>query len=176
MRISVERFGDGLRVRMRLDVDRRRWLVTRVAMVLLAVIGVVTGVWALAAPAAWFRSFPFGLNWVPMDGPYNQHLAVDAGAFFLALGVLAALAAAAADSLLCRVTGVGWLVFGIPHLLYHAAHRPADMSGAGFALMLIAAALMVLIAAAAVVAAPRGRVPLRDPAPMDIRLPGRRNG
>ncbi|MQY26492.1 hypothetical protein [Nocardia aurantia] len=175
MRISVERFGDGLRVRMRLDVDRRRWLVTRIATALLAVIGVVTGVWALAAPAAWFRSFPFGLNWVPMGGPYNQHLAVDAGAFFLALGVLAAIAFALADSLLSRVTGVVWLVFGVPHLIYHASHR-ADMSAAGFTVMLIAAALMVAIAAAAVIAAPRGRVPLRDPAPMNIRLPGRRNG
>jgi hypothetical protein len=161
---------------MRLEVDRRRWLITRVAMALLAVIGVVTGAWALLAPAAWFRSYPFGLNWVPMDGPYNQHLAVDAGAFFLALGVLAAIAAVAADSLLCRVTAVGWLVFGVPHLVYHAAHRPMDMSAGGFALMVIAAAAMVVIAAVALLAAPRGRVPLRDPAPMNIRLPGRRNG
>ncbi|WP_051499136.1 hypothetical protein [Nocardia sp. BMG51109] len=174
MRISVQRAGDSLRVRMRWDVNRRRWLITTVALWFLAVQGVVVGLWAIVAPGAWYRSFPgFGLNWVAGDGPYNHHLAADVGAFFLGLAVVTAAALYYGDSLLGRVAGLGWLVFGVPHLIYHAAHKPAEMSTGNYTFSLIAALLLPVAGAAALLAAPRERVQLRDPAPWTIRIPRR---
>ncbi|MGW0353863.1 hypothetical protein [Nocardia nova] len=176
MRISVHGTGEGVRVRMRLDVNRRRWLITRISLWLLAINGVVVGLWALLLPEPWFRSFPgFGLNWVGMDGPYNHHLATDVGAFFLGFGAVSLAALYYRDSVVARVAGIGWLVFGIPHLIYHAAHKPEQMSGGNFTLSLIAAVLLPALAAAVVVAAPRERAQLRDPAPMNIRFPRRRS-
>jgi len=47
------------------------------------------GAWALFAPVSWYDSFPgLGLRWLPVLGPYNEHLARDVGAFFLALTAL----------------------------------------------------------------------------------------
>ncbi len=48
----------------------------------------VTGLWAVLAPLAWFDDFPgLGPSLIAADPPYNQHLATDAGAGFLATGV-----------------------------------------------------------------------------------------
>ncbi len=176
MRISVHGTGEGVRVRMRLDADRRRWSITWIALGLLTATGVIVGLWAVLLPETWYRSFPgLGANWVSSDGPFNHHLATDTGAFFLGFGAMGLAAMYYRDSLAARVSGIGWLVFGIPHLIYHAAHKPAGMSGGGFALEVIAAALLPILAAAVVIAAPRQRTRLRDPAPMNIRFPGRRS-
>ncbi|MFI5782004.1 hypothetical protein [Nocardia sp. NPDC051570] len=176
MRISVQRAGDNLRVRMRWDVNRRRWLITEIALGLLTVIGAVVGVWAAFAPQAWYRSFPgFGMHWVSMDGPYNHHLAVDVGAYFLGLAAVSGAALYYGDSLLARVAGLGWAVFGVIHLVYHASHMPADMSSGSYVLMLISVVLLPVLGLTAILAAPRERVKLRDPEPMTFRLPQRRN-
>ncbi|GAB2690795.1 hypothetical protein [Nocardia thraciensis] len=171
MRISVQRAGDSLRVRMRLDVNRRRWLITNISLWVTAVIGAFTGLWAVFAPAAWFRGFPgLGLNWVAADGPYNHHLAGDVGAFFLAMAAVTAAALYFGDSLLARVAGLGWLVFGVPHLVYHLAHKPAELSTSSYTLSLIGSILLPAAGLAAMLAAPRERTQLRDPAPWTIRL------
>ncbi|WP_280363254.1 hypothetical protein [Nocardia wallacei] len=175
MRISVQRAGDNLRVRMRLDVNRRRWLITTIGLWLLALAGAITGLWAVVAPATWFRAYPgLGLNWVAADGPFNQHLSADVGAFFLALAAVSGAALYYGDSLLARAAGLGWLVFGVPHLIYHLAHKPAEMSTGNYVFSLIAALLLPVAGAVVLIAAPRERVQLRDPAPLTIRLPGRK--
>jgi len=176
MRISIQRTGDDLRVRMRLDIKRRRRLIAQAALWFLTVVSAVYGLWAIIAPAAWYRSLPgFGLNWVAMDGPYNHHLTSDVGALFLAMAVMTAAALFYADGLLARVAGAGWAVFGIPHFLYHAFHHPDGMSTGGFLFMVIAIALVPILGLIAVFVTPRERLPLRDPAPMTFRLPRRRN-
>ena len=176
MRISIQRTGDDLRVRMRLDAQRRRRLAALTALWILAIQGVIIGLWALLAPMLWYRDFPgFGLNWVAMDGPYNHHLTSDVGALFLALAVMTAAALFYADGLPARVAGAGWTVFGIPHLLYHAFHHPDGMSTGGFVFMAVAIALVPILGLIAVFVTPRERLPLRDPAPMNFRLPRRRH-
>lgn len=176
MRISMHGSGDGVRVRLRLDVHRRRWLITRISLGLLALTGIYTGVWAVLFPASWYRSYPgLGLDWVAADGPFNHHLAADVGAFFLGFGVLSLAALYYRDSLVARVAGIGWLVMGVPHVIYHAAHRPEQLGSANYALSLFAALLLPVLAAVVVMAAPRERVQLRDPAPINLRFPRRRN-
>ncbi|MCM6777645.1 hypothetical protein NDR87_29695 [Nocardia sp. CDC159] len=176
MRISVQRAGDNLRVRMRLDVNRRRWLITQICLGALVAIGLFTGLWAALAPESWYRSFPgFGLTWVSVDGPYNHHLATDVGAFFLGLTAVTAAALYYGDSLLARVAGLGWLVFGTIHLIYHVAHKPGEMPTGSYVLSLLSVVLLPALGLAALLAAPRERIRLRDPAPMTFRLPRRRN-
>jgi hypothetical protein len=102
-----------------MTTSTRRW-----AAGILAAIATYVGAWALAAPTDWWVSFPgAGRHWLPMLGPYNEHLARDVGALYLALAVLTIGAAVRpADGYLARLTGLAWLVFGVPHMIYHLVH------------------------------------------------------
>ncbi|WP_225726999.1 MULTISPECIES: hypothetical protein [unclassified Nocardia] len=114
MRISVRGDSGGVQVRMHLDRQRWRWLATRILLAVLAVQGVVIGLWAVVLPHSFYEGFPgLGMHWIAQDGPYNHHLATDAGAFFLALGVVAAAAAYLNTGNAARLAGLGWLVFAV---------------------------------------------------------------
>lgn len=95
-----------------------------IALAILAVNAVVLGGWALVAPASFYRSFPGGgRSWVSIDGPYNEHLLRDVGGLNLALLVLTVAALYLRQPLVTRLTGLVWLPFALPHLIYHVAHR-----------------------------------------------------
>ena len=104
----------------------------RVVLGLLALAAFGTGIWAYVAPANWYATFPgLGLRWLPQLGPYDEHLAADVGAMFLAFGVLTAFAfVRAGDHRVLRATGLSWLVFNVLHLIYHLGmlgmYRPTD--------------------------------------------------
>lgn len=99
---------------------------TRSALWILCAAAAFVGVWALLAPRSFYSGFPgAGHHWIKVDGAYNEHLIRDVGSLYLALLVLTAAAARRMEPPLVRVAGVVWLVFGIPHLAYHALHlRP----------------------------------------------------
>lgn len=102
--------------------DRQR-PVTRVLLTVLALIGIAPGIWAAAAPESFYYDFPaIRSAWVSGDGPYNEHLLRDVGAFFLAMGVLAAFAAVSGSMLAARLAGTAWLVFSGIHAAYHLTH------------------------------------------------------
>ncbi|MFE7074493.1 hypothetical protein ACFU96_30850 [Streptomyces sp. NPDC057620] len=90
----------------------------------LGVTALYTGAWAYFAPREWHAGFPgFGMSWLPQLGPYNEHLAKDAGAMFLALAVLTAIALRSVrNNRLVQTTGAVWLVFNVLHLGYHMQH------------------------------------------------------
>jgi len=97
--------------------------VTRIILIALALFGLVPGAWAAAAPESFYWDFPkIRSAWVSSDGPFNEHLIRDIGAFFLALGVLALLAAISGRLLAARLAGTAWLVFGTVHAAYHFMH------------------------------------------------------
>ncbi|MEU6130641.1 hypothetical protein ABZ805_15815 [Saccharopolyspora sp. NPDC047091] len=100
--------------------------VDRACLVVLLLVGAGTGVWAFAAPASWHGSFPgFGLDWLPRTGPYNEHLARDVGAMFLALAVLSGAALRRIDdAALTRAAGAAWLVFNALHFGFHSTMLP----------------------------------------------------
>lgn len=104
----------------------------RIATVVgLAVPNLVTGLWAVLAPRNWFENFPgLGPALVAGTPPFNAHLAADAGAGFLATGVALACAAATARRSDLRLALVAYLVFTVPHAVYHAAHDAPALSGA----------------------------------------------
>jgi hypothetical protein len=106
-----------------------RWV--RSALVALAVPQLVVGGWALVDPQSWFDRFP-GVDprLVAAEPPYNQHLATDAGAGFLAVGVALLLAGLLARREAVLVALIAFLVHAVPHLGYHAAH-PSDLLTSG---------------------------------------------
>ncbi|WP_461088397.1 hypothetical protein [Spirosoma gilvum] len=83
----------------------------------------VPGIWAFGWPHDFYSHFPgFGHVWVAVDGPYNEHLVRDVGAFFLALTVLSSLALFAPHLVTARAVAISLLVFNVPHLWYHMGH------------------------------------------------------
>jgi len=92
----------------------------RFALIALAVPQLATGLWAVIDPSGWYDGFPGGgRNWVSVDGPFNHHLAGDAGAGFLATGVVLALAALWFERRVVQMALITLLAFAVPHFLYH---------------------------------------------------------
>lgn len=121
----------------------------RLVLTVLAASAAYVGVWALLAPRSFFASFPGGgRSWVAADGPFNEHLVRDVGALYLALLVVTLAAAVRPESGRVRLTGVAWLVFGVPHLAYHAAHLGLYEGGVDDVLHLVALGGTVALAAA----------------------------
>jgi len=97
--------------------------IARIILVAMALFGLVPGAWAAAAPESFYWDFPkIRSAWVSSDGPFNEHLIRDIGAFFLALGILALIAAISGRLLAARLAGMAWLVFGTVHAAYHFTH------------------------------------------------------
>jgi hypothetical protein len=126
--------------------------VIRPMLVALAVVGVVTGLWAAFAPRGFYDDFPGGgRSWVSADGPYNEHLVRDFGALNLALTAVTIVALVTLARPAVVAAALAWLVFGVLHLVYHARHLDVydtgDKVGTMAALALgVALPLVVLVA------------------------------
>jgi hypothetical protein len=97
--------------------------VTRLVLAFMAVGEVIIGAWAGFAPRSFYDDFPSsGRPWVSPDGPYNEHLVRDVGVLNLALAVVIVAALVWLSRPLVRATAVAWLVYSVPHLVYHARH------------------------------------------------------
>jgi len=95
----------------------------RVLLGILAVSGATVGGWAAFAPRAFYDKFPgLGQIWVAVDGPYNEHLVRDVGALNLALAVLSVCALLSLARSTIVAAALAWLVYGVPHFVYHARH------------------------------------------------------
>ena len=105
----------------------RHWRV--VALGILTVVAAQIGVWAQFFPESFYRSFPgAGRTWVSVDGPYNEHLVRDVGGLQLALASVTAAALVWGGVRLVRIAAIAWLLFGVPHYLYHLSHL-GDLDG-----------------------------------------------
>jgi hypothetical protein len=92
----------------------------RLGLVALGAPLLALGAWAVLAPRSWFDDFPGGgRHWVSALGPYNEHLATDVGAFFLAIGGLLIFAAVVLERRAIQMALGALLVFSIPHLVWH---------------------------------------------------------
>lgn len=97
--------------------------VIRAALAVLALTSLVLGVWATFAPRSFYDDFPgAGHHWVAVDGPYNEHLVRDFGALNLAITVVTLFALVALERVLVIAVALAWLVYQVPHLVYHARH------------------------------------------------------
>jgi len=135
-----------------------RPLLLRVLLAVLAWSALLVGAWATTAPRSFYDSFPGGGRaWVAVDGPYNQHLVGDVGALNLALLVVTVWALVTLTPVLIRVAAVAWLVYSLPHLLYHATHREpydtGDLAASLFGLtvnVVVPIVLLVLVSRSSV--------------------------
>jgi hypothetical protein len=93
----------------------------RLGLLLLGLPQLVIGIYALFFSRDFFRDFPFGRSWAAL-GPYNEHLVTDVGALFCAMGVIALFGAMRVDRSLSQAVALGWIVFTVPHLWFHASH------------------------------------------------------
>jgi hypothetical protein len=95
----------------------------RILLLVLGIGNIPVGVWAVFAPRSFYDDFPgFGRHWVQVDGPYNEHLIRDFGALNLALAVVTIAAAITLSRPLVIAVAIGWLAWGVPHLVYHLRH------------------------------------------------------
>jgi hypothetical protein len=121
--------------------------ITRVALAILALVGVQVGLWAAFAPQSFYDDFPgSGRVWVAVDGPYNEHLVRDVGALNLALAVVAIVAFVTLSRGAVIAAGGAWLAYGLPHLVYHLRHLEPLADGDDIAVA-VTLSLNVLVAA-----------------------------
>ncbi|HEX4492188.1 MAG TPA: hypothetical protein VH914_13350 [Acidimicrobiia bacterium] len=103
--------------------DDRVGAAQRVLLAILTISGVTVGGWAAFAPRSFYDKFPgLGQIWVAVDGPYNEHLVRDVGALNLALAVVSLCALVSLARSTIVAASLGWLVYGVPHFVYHARH------------------------------------------------------
>jgi hypothetical protein len=122
---------------------------SRVLLWLLAFNGLALGGYAQFFPRAFYDDFPSGRHWVSIDGPYNEHLVRDFGAMNLAMGVVAIGAVLAASLVAARIAAAAWVVFSVPHFVYHLRHlqhyetadKVGNVTSLGFAVLLALVAL-----------------------------------
>jgi hypothetical protein len=131
------------------------WL--RAALVGYLGVTVVTGVWAEGWPRSFYDDFPWpGHAWVAPLWAYNEHLVRDFGGMNLAMAVVFAAAAISLDRRLATTALVAYLVFALPHLVFHLDHLEpfGTADAAGQVVSLVAAAALPLLALVGLTHAP----------------------
>ncbi|MGI8755299.1 MAG: hypothetical protein ACR2MB_05460 [Acidimicrobiales bacterium] len=107
---------------------RGRVLWLRAGLLYLAVVNASVGIWASVAPRSFYDDFPGGgHSWVSVDGPFNEHLVRDVGAWSLGITVVILAALWTMSRPLVITTGAAVTVLSLPHALYHSRH--ADVIG-----------------------------------------------
>jgi hypothetical protein len=92
----------------------------RGGLITLVVVQAPIGLWALFAPHSFYDEFPLGRGgWVSALGPYNEHMTVDYGSLTLALVVVLVAAAIAMERTLVLVAAGAYLMWSLPHFVYH---------------------------------------------------------
>lgn len=141
----------------------------RSALAILAFPQLAIGLWALLSPSGWYENFPgAGKHWLPLYGSFDEHLAIDVGSAFLALGVILALAAVWMDRRLVIAAAAGYLVYQVPHFFFHIGADDV-LSGADRFANVVVFSASVLLAVAIIVAMRR---PAAAPGKARHRPPG----
>jgi hypothetical protein len=99
----------------------RLWL--RVGLILYLGVTALVGVWAAGWPRGFYDGFPWpGHPWVALLPAYNEHLIRDFGGMNLAMAVVFGVAAVTLDRRMATTALVAYLVFALPHLIFHLDH------------------------------------------------------
>jgi nucleoside-diphosphate-sugar epimerase len=116
----------------------------RLLLWLLAGSAFALGVQAEFFPRSFYTDFPIGRGWVAMDGRYNEHLIRDFGALNLALLVLTIGALFVGTRAISRIAAVAWIVYSVPHLVYHLRHLTMAMPGGDKVGMVVSLSLPIV--------------------------------
>jgi len=91
----------------------------RAALAGVGLIQVIDGLYALFAPSSFYGDFPLGRGWVEALPAYSEHLVRDVGGLFLATGAVLLAAAWTLQRRLVIVAAASFLLFSLPHAIYH---------------------------------------------------------
>jgi hypothetical protein len=91
----------------------------RVGMWFLGLVELIVGVVATLTPRVFYDDVP----WVNLAPPYSEHLMRDYGAMNLALGLVFVVAAVTMEQLMVRTALAAYVLFAVPHLLFHLTHH-----------------------------------------------------
>ncbi len=91
----------------------------RIGIWFLALVELGIGVVATLTPRVFYDDVPG----VSLASPYSEHLMRDVGAMNLALAAVIFVAAITMEQLMVRTALTAYLVFAIPHLLFHVTHH-----------------------------------------------------
>lgn len=127
----------------------------RIGIWFLALVELTVGVVATLTPRVFYDDVP----WVSLAPPYSEHLMRDYGAMNLALGVVSFVAAITMEQLMVRAALAAYLVFAIPHLLFHLTHHQRYTTTA--AITETTALVVAALLPAALLALTRGRAVAR---------------
>jgi|SRR3712207_1019182 len=135
----------------------KSWL--RGGLLVLAVSALTVGLGALLVPRSFYDYFPLpGRAWVSTLGPFNEHLVRDVGALNLALGVLLVMAAVLLERRLVQASLVAYLVYAVPHFIFHVSTGHAFPPGDNIAnLITLGIAVLLPLVLLALVGRPAGR-------------------
>ena len=92
--------------------------VLRAGVWFLTVVEVVVGLVATLAPRAFYDHVP----WVNLMPPFSEHLMRDFGAMNLSLALVFVVAAITMERRMVRIALGAYLLFAIPHLIFHVTH------------------------------------------------------
>jgi len=124
-------------------VTRHR-LALRAVLAALGLVQVIDGLWAVLAPRSFYGDFPFGRGWVEALPAYNEHLMRDVGGLFLATGLVLLAAAWTLERRMVIVAAASYLVFAVPHTIYHSFNLEPYTTGDAIANALTLAATVLL--------------------------------
>jgi hypothetical protein len=91
----------------------------RAGMWFMTFVELAVGFVATLTPRVFYDYVP----WVDLAPPFSEHLMRDYGAMNLALGLVFAVAAITMDRRMVRTALAAYLLFAVPHLLFHVSHH-----------------------------------------------------
>jgi hypothetical protein len=128
--------------------------IARAALWITAASAAGVGLVAAFAPRTFYDDFPYVGHWVDRLPPYNEHLVTDVGALYLGFALVLAWAAVTLRRELVQAACVGWILFSLLHLVFHARHL--DGFGTGDAVQeLVSLAVVIALPLIALWAARR---------------------
>jgi hypothetical protein len=115
-------------------------IVLRAGMWFLTFVEIVVGLVATLTPRAFYDYVP----WVDLIPPFSEHLMRDYGAMNLSLALVFVVAAVTMERRMVRIALAAYLLFAIPHLIFHLTHLEHFTTGAavGQTILLTVAVLL----------------------------------
>ena len=130
--------------------------VIRIGLGILALVELGLGTWTQFFPESFYRDFPT----VALTPPFSEHLMRDFGGATLGLAVVLAAAAWWLERRFVCVALIAYLVFAVPHFVFHLSHlQDASPSELAFLVVSLGGSVLLPLVLLALVPRTLKRVP-----------------